>query len=493
MSLIDGIIAEEKRYASIPYTETGDNHQIFSDIVNSYGLNGCQNQPWCATYQFALELQMCGREAALRHWNMSPENYVGYNCFSTEAAFQRAGRTGKTPRVGALVIFSKSHMGRVLSVSGSSFTCGEGNTSNKQYDRNGDSCAVKTYANNDPGIRSFCYIDYEDGMTVSNFLSAVRAVYEMAHNGGYKYGDSHGVPPCSDGIISCDRLVARALWNLGYQDQPKGGITVLNMENYLLAKGLKKITDPNALNAGDIVLMKQRGTVSPTADWHTFVLTMFASQANISKYDMGSQERIKSYQPFTLVPLNQWPGSKEFYCAFRIDEARDYVFTPSNVKMGTDSLSAYLATEILMAYNLKGVKANGKLQPLQLDTRWTKGDMAALTQWKLDRIRNGDANLCKGPYGAGEIGPGDWVSILCSELPFRAQPVPDKQKEGPSVLLLQRILKANKFVGPSGSLALDAVYGPETEYAIKKWQSAKGRPQTGRFTFDDWQLALRSI
>jgi len=496
-SLIDGIISEERRYASIPYTETGDNHQIFSDMVDSYGLAGCQDQPWCATYQFALELQTCGKDLALRHWCMTAADYCGYNCFETEAKFKKAGRIGKTPRLGALVIFTRSHMGRVLKINDAAqtFECGEGNTSNKQYDRNGDSCAVKTYAWTDPGIRSFCYIDYEgDTMTTAKFLAAVRGVYEMAHNGGYKYGDSHALPPCADGIISCDRLVARALWILGYQTQPQGGITVINMEQYLLKWGFKKVTDPNALKAGDIVLMKQRGQVTPTAAWHTFVLTMFANVNNVSKYDMGSQERIRATQPFTLVPLNQWPGSKEFYCAFRIDEAKDYVFTPAAVKAGSTGPSQYLANEILKAYDLKGVRKNGRLQPLELNDKWTKGDMAAMTQYKLDRIRNNDANLCKGPYGAGEIGPGDWVVMLCSELPFHAQAIPDRQKQGPSVLLLQRILKALGYLGADGKpLALDAEWGANTQTAVKAYQKAHGLSQTGSVNYEVWQKLLNGL
>lgn len=481
MSLIDGIISEERRYASMPYVETGSNHQIFSDIVNSYGLAGCQDQAWCATYQFALELQMCGKEQALRNWCMA-DGYVGYSVFATRDKFKAKGRTGATPRKGALVIFKRSHMGRVLSVNSTTFECGEGNTSNKEFNRDGDSCAVKTYARTDPGIDCFCYIDYEDSMTPNLLIDATRAVYEMAHNGKYKYGDSHGVPPCSDGIISCDRLIARALWNLGIQNQPKGGITVINMEAYLLNWGFLKITDINALRAGDIVLFRNASPV-PNAGWHTFLLTAYNGPNDIWKYDMGSQERIDSKQPFH-TSLNEWGGGRAIYAAYRVNSKDEYVFTPSVVKQGATGASQYLANEILKAYNLKGVTG-----PIELNGTWTNGDMAAMCQWKLDRIRNGDINLCKGPYGAGEIGPKDWTSLLSSGLPFKAVAVPDKERKGPSVLLAQRILKANGF----GNLALDAEYGPKTEAAIKAWQKANKRPETGKLIYDDWRLMLRNI
>lgn len=109
-----------------------------------------------------MELEEFGKAEALKHWNMTEKNYCGYSCFSTEAMFRKAGKLGSTPKVGSLIIFRQSHMGRVLSVDtkNKTFESGEGNTSNKKYDRNGDSCAVKTYSWNDSKIKSFCYIDY---------------------------------------------------------------------------------------------------------------------------------------------------------------------------------------------------------------------------------------------------------------------------------------------------------------------------------------------
>lgn len=168
MGSIYNIIEKERYYASIPYTEVGStNHQKFSDIVNNAGLMGCQDQAWCATYQFALELEEFGKAQALKNWNMTSSDYCGYKVFSTEAKFP-SSKKGKTPKIGALVIFKQSHMGRVLSINSSAktFECGEGNTSNAQYDRNGNACAVKTYSWYDSKIKSFCYIDY-DGVSSS--------------------------------------------------------------------------------------------------------------------------------------------------------------------------------------------------------------------------------------------------------------------------------------------------------------------------------------
>lgn len=325
--------------------------------------------------------------------------------------------------------------------------------------------------------------------TVEKHIAATAAFAKVAKAGKYIHGDSHSIPPCADHITACDRgAVARPLWDLGYTDQPRGGITVLNMEDWLLAHGWKKLSPNNGLRRGDIVLMKQNGTNRPTADWHTFLVTdviVSGSVTLINKYDFGSTERIQAGAYFVGTPVNQWPD-KSVYCFFRrITAPTDYIFTPKDVKAGSTGPSQYLATEILKAYNIEGTKG----KDLELNDRWTTGDMAAMTQWKLDRIRYNGVNLCKGPYGAGEIGPNDWKSLLSSGLPFKAVAIPAKEQEGPSVLLAQRILKANGFKVS----VLDAEFGPETEAAIKAWQSANKRPVTGSMSYDDWKLILKDI
>lgn len=318
---LENLIKEERYYASLPYTEKGQNNQRFSDVVNSVGLMGCQNQPWCATYQFALEIENFGIDEALKHWNMTRSTYRGYNVFETEAAFQKAGKTGSKPKVGALVIFRQSHMGRVLSINENTghFECGEGNTSNHQFNRDGDSCAVKTYSFSDPKIKSFCYIDYnkkENTLTPYDLQKQCNSICNEARTRSWTYSDSKSLPPCNDNKISCDRMIARALWNLGYTDQPIGGITVVNMESYLTRWGFKKITNAHALKAGDIVLMAKDGESKPTWRWHTYLVDKINSNGTINKYDCGSQERLRTVQPFKGCAIDEW-SNKHFYCAFR--------------------------------------------------------------------------------------------------------------------------------------------------------------------------------
>ena len=488
--LLSAIIAAERAYAAIPYTETGDNHQRFSNAVNAAGLAGYQNAAWCATYQFAVELETVGVDQALKNWNMTRSTYRGYSVADTEKAFAKAGKTGATPKVGALVCFNPSHMGRVLSVNGNAFSCGEGNTSNAQFDRNGNCCAVKTYSANDPKIRTFCYIDYKaKEMTAKDIVDACKNVYQMAHNGRYKYGDSHATPPCSDGIISCDRLVARALYNLGKTQQPAGGITVLNMMNFLKSWGFTKITDMHALKAGDIVIFRNAST-TPNAGWHTFVLSAFNAVNDIYKYDMGSQQRIDAVQPFHTT-LNEWGGNMAFVCAYRCgsDEAQAYSFNPGTVKTNSTGAAQFLANRILKARNYKGVKKDNVEQEIELNNKWTVGDVAALVKYKWDRIINGK-NLCKG-LDADEINAKVWQDLTGMTLPLNLPNVPDKANTGVVVLLLQEILASEDFKGKDGKpIGLDQQFGENTRHALIEYQKTYGLAQTGKATYSVWRHML---
>lgn len=306
------IVYMARYYAKNGYKEGANNNNQFSDIVNRYGLKGCQNQPWCGTYQFALELMAFGKATALKHWNMTASNYCGYSCFDTEAKFQKTGKTGTTPKVGALVIFKQSHMGRVISTNSGAktFECAEGNS--------GDKCVVKTYSYSDASIKSFCYIDYgDDSLTEDKIVGAVKATYEMAHNLGWVYSDSHTIPPCvPDKRISCDRLEALACFILGYTNQPSGGFVTSSMEHYLTSWGWTVLRNVKDLRRGDFILFKRKDEATVTARGHAFTLMYYNSASDIGKYDTGENWRIKSKQPFEHVSFDEWP-ERTFYCGFR--------------------------------------------------------------------------------------------------------------------------------------------------------------------------------
>jgi glucan-binding YG repeat protein len=97
---------------------------------------------------------------------MTESTYVGYNCFATFNAFKAVGKTGKEPKIGALVIFTFSHMGRVLDIyerNGKKYIeIWEGNTSSDLNDRNGGMVKIRERYAYDSTIKGYCYIDYDE-------------------------------------------------------------------------------------------------------------------------------------------------------------------------------------------------------------------------------------------------------------------------------------------------------------------------------------------
>ena len=167
------------------------NYTRFSRDVNAAGLMGCQGQAWCGTSQFAFEIEAYGVDQALKNWNMTRKTYVGYNCFSTYNTFKKAGKVSKVPKLGCLVIFTFSHMGRVIDIQGNKITTIEGNTSAKTYDRNGGMVAMKTYSINDPKIKGFCIIDYDETATKPTASTPAKNSVEANVKKGQKWLNSN--------------------------------------------------------------------------------------------------------------------------------------------------------------------------------------------------------------------------------------------------------------------------------------------------------------
>lgn len=150
-----------------------NNYTKYSRDVDSWGLMGCQGQPWCCTYQFWLEAKTFGIEKALEHFCMTRQTYKGYHCFSTYQAFERKGRTSSRPQVGALIVFTYEHIGRVTAVRNGRVYTNEGNTSALYGDRNGGTVKEKSYALNDPNIKGYCLIDYDGETEVPGAETAI--------------------------------------------------------------------------------------------------------------------------------------------------------------------------------------------------------------------------------------------------------------------------------------------------------------------------------
>lgn len=347
-----------------------------------------QGQPWCDAFVGWCFRQAFGQDAdALLCGGL-------LSFYTPESAdrFKRAGRWSSDPAVGAQIFFKNSeriyHTGIVEAYTDTEVTTIEGNTdTGPGVVANGGGVWRKTYRRTDPKIAGYGVPGFERGSKViyttpTKFITAVRSVYLASKT--YSYGDSHALPPTADHFISCDRLVAKACWDLGWRDQPAGGITVLNMEQYLLKWGWMKIASAKKLVKGDVVLMKRNGTAKPDASWHTFVLTEYDPATGIcSKYDEGSNDRIRAAQPFKGVPLNEWVGARTFYCGFRCPQKpkkEKYTVTLESWHEGTKSKSVLLAQEILKAKGYKG--KDGKV--LKLDGEAGANTIYALRKFKKD-------------------------------------------------------------------------------------------------------------
>lgn len=162
----------------------------------------------------------------------------------------------------------------------------------------------------------------------NSFLEAVEGAAQKAR--GWIYGDSSTLPPCeyetkhingrtvSGNFCSCDRLEARALWDLDakYRDQAPGGFTTFTIEKYLTSHGWYKNTNINKIKDGDIVLMGHNSYPDKANEhWHVFTVKKFRSPSDIDKYDAGNQDRMNIGCFFGHVPVNEW-SDRFFYCSF---------------------------------------------------------------------------------------------------------------------------------------------------------------------------------
>ena len=143
-------------------------------------------------------------------------------------------------------------------------------------------------------------------------IAAAKVVVETARDEGWLYGDSHSKIPCDDKKISCDRLIARTLWNMGFHDQREGGETCGTLDKYLVAHGFKKVTDKAKIKAGAVVAVRNKGE---SYICHVFLVKSYNNKTGVcTKYDTGSNERIREGKLFK-AQLVEW-SNREFVCAW---------------------------------------------------------------------------------------------------------------------------------------------------------------------------------
>lgn len=102
-----------------------------------------------------------------------------------------------------------------------------------------------------------------------------------------------------------DEVVAKALWNLGMTDQPKGGIALRDdIDLWLRRHGFKKSTNMSAVREGTVMLVMNPSGSSR----HVFVVA--SKDGNqYKRYDCGSTEWIRSKQPLRGLWMSRLIGA----------------------------------------------------------------------------------------------------------------------------------------------------------------------------------------
>lgn len=285
----------EKASASNLDSKTGNkgtaNYTKYARDINNLGLMGCQAQPWCATFQFWLEVQEFGLDTALKHFHMTKSSYVGYNVFSTRNEFPSSKRSSK-PKVGALVVFTHSHIGRVVSVSGNTFQTIEGNTSPATYDRNGGMVAKKSYSVSDSKIDCFLIIDYgtSSGSTSSSTNGSI-AISGDAYT--VKSGDTLSEIAKAWGI-STEYL---AEYN-GIKDT-----NVINVGQVLKKPGIESSSSDSKVASADSFDKDIAGSYTVTSDLN---IRAGAGTSHTSLGTIAKGKKVQNYGYYTSVSGTKW-------------------------------------------------------------------------------------------------------------------------------------------------------------------------------------------
>ena len=162
----------------------------------------------------------------------------------------------------------------------------------------------------------------EHHISVMDFLASCKRVTDIARLGHYKYGNSQAVNPTTDHLISCDRLVAKALYDLGMTDQRRGGETCGSMDVWLSRHGFLRSTSLSAVRTGSILLVKHHNK-NYTSHMYVAASPLVRDRNGRwhgDRYDCGQQKYIDNVQP--IRDVGYW---------YRTDSVIVYNFPSSGV------------------------------------------------------------------------------------------------------------------------------------------------------------------
>ena len=153
--------------------------------------------------------------------------------------------------------------------------------------------------------------------TKSELDAHIGMAYHYAHKNCIYQGGPGSFPPMSKGYTDCVTLAFRAFYTLGCVKKESD----LVIEQACERAGLILSTDENDVwRHHGVVFMQDNGITGINAWSHVYYSLGGTDKGHISKYDLGSIERIRDHiQPYASVPSNQW-SNRHFLKMYYVKE-----------------------------------------------------------------------------------------------------------------------------------------------------------------------------
>ena len=171
------------------------------------------------------------------------------------------------------------------------------------------------YLYHDFGLGTYDWGVYEMGEKIAekNLDAHIKNAYIFAHE-NCAYGPTNAsYPPGDDGVIDCVGLVYRAFYTMGLYPC---AMNIDQLAELCEKNGMIRSVDINDVwKHHAIVCFQDKNNVGTQHINHVYYSLGGKSASSISKYDLGSDKRIKSAQPFENVKTDEW-ADKVFLCAY---------------------------------------------------------------------------------------------------------------------------------------------------------------------------------
>ncbi len=196
------------------------------------------------------------------------------------------------------------------------------------------------------------YVYSKYGEFTACFLAESKHIADYIKKEGYTYGSAAKNPAITyhkriegdrrstEKIVSCDRFVGWALYDVGYTDQPEdGGMYVYGNSNnrahhlglFLEKEGWTRIEDENDIQAGDIVFVREAWANGEMYGAHVFICAgTTGRRGTYYRYDCGSNERVNCIGPYAAdygtdgQPFSE--GIDKYVYSYRYNPDKDVTF-----------------------------------------------------------------------------------------------------------------------------------------------------------------------